>query len=66
MKSLPLSPLFKTEDWEGLTEILQVVDEKTKRSDLPLLMRALKKSEKGYQNRKKRPAKNLLNWNRKN
>ncbi|MBZ5752749.1 hypothetical protein [Metabacillus rhizolycopersici] len=42
LKVLHLAPLFKQEDWEGLTEILSTITEKTKREELPLLITALK------------------------
>ena len=41
LKALPLSRLFKDEDWHGLNEILMIVDENTKRSDLSKLMKGL-------------------------
>ncbi|WP_374723671.1 MmcB family DNA repair protein [Calidifontibacillus erzurumensis] len=46
LKTLYLAPLFKHEDWEGLTEVLSAVNENTKRDDLPLLIEALKEKRK--------------------
>src|SRR3954454_3829574 len=41
LKVLYLAPLFKEEDWEGLTDILSSISENTKRDDLPILRKAL-------------------------
>ncbi|WP_080871775.1 MmcB family DNA repair protein [Oceanobacillus timonensis] len=41
LKALYLAPLFKNKDWDGLVEILSVVDHQTKRKDLPVLMQSL-------------------------
>jgi hypothetical protein len=41
IKILFLSPLFKVEDWEGITEILSSVDKETKRDEFPKLIQAL-------------------------
>lgn len=41
IKILYLSPLFKQEDWEGLTEVLSSINESTKRDEFPLLIQAL-------------------------
>lgn len=45
-KVLYLSPLFKQEDWEGLSEILSSVNESTKRDEYPLLIQALQEKRK--------------------
>lgn len=41
LKSLALSQLFKTKDWEGLEEILSVLTKETTRADLANLLPAL-------------------------
>ena len=46
LKVLHLAPLFKEEDWEGLTEILLSINEQTKRDELPLLIEALNEKRK--------------------
>lgn len=46
LKTLYLSPLFKQKDWEGLSEILSVVSEKTKRDELPILIVALQEKRR--------------------
>ena len=46
LKVLHLAPLFKEEDWEGLTEILSSINEHTKRDELPLLIEALNEKRK--------------------
>ena len=46
IKILYLSPLFKEEDWEGLTEILSSINENTKRNEFPLLIQALQEKRK--------------------
>ncbi|WP_456364492.1 hypothetical protein [Priestia aryabhattai] len=46
VKVLQLSQLFKCEDWEGLEEILHIVDSKTRTYDLEALLLALKAKRK--------------------
>jgi hypothetical protein len=46
LKALHLAPLFKEEDWEGLTEVLSSINEHTKRDELPLLTEALNEKRK--------------------
>ena len=41
IKSLPLSHLFKQDDWGGVVEILSVVTDETTRDELQLLINAL-------------------------
>jgi|SRR5699024_4953044 len=41
LKTLALSPLFKSDDWEGMVEILSSVDSQTTRKELLVLMQAL-------------------------
>ncbi|MGX1402368.1 putative nucleic acid-binding Zn-ribbon protein [Bradyrhizobium japonicum] len=41
IKALYLSSLFKDEDWDGLTEILSSINERTRRDEFPLLIQAL-------------------------
>lgn len=46
LKILYLSPLFRQEDWEGLTEILSFINENTKRDEFPVLIEALQEKRK--------------------
>lgn len=46
LKALHLAPLFKQDDWEGLTEILSSINEHTKRDELPVLIEALNEKRK--------------------
>lgn len=43
LKSIVLSPIFKTRDWEGLEEILSIVTNNTTRGELTSLLPALTK-----------------------
>lgn len=46
LKVLHLAPLFKDQDWEGLTEVLSAITEATKRDELPVLIEALQEKRK--------------------
>jgi len=50
LKSLALSSLFKEKDWEGLTDILAILNERTKRDEIPLFIQALQEKRKRLSN----------------
>lgn len=54
IKGLPLSHLFRQSDWGGLTEILSVVTDDTKRDELHLLIEALNEKRQRIQDLKEK------------